>query len=125
MFTSFWYNHFAHERKVISFWSWQKVIYFSQLLAEFLWIPNNVCIFIGHSFFLKESEHEGDGDPSKSRKRKSSEARGISPIEWDREESEAEKSDNEGGSDHDSGEEDEAKGTGIHHSLAQFNPFTP
>ena len=65
-------------------------------------------------FFFKESEHEGDGETSKGRKRKSSEGRGISPIEWDREESEAEKSDNEGGSDHESGgEEDEAKGSSL------------
>lgn len=59
---------------------------------------------------LSESEHEGDGDTSASRKRKSSEGRGISPIEWDREESDAEeRSDNEDGSEHGSGDDDEVK----------------
>ena len=64
-----------------------------------------------------ESDGEGDEEPERrSRKRKSSDGRGISPIQWDRnsEEEEEEKSDEDAGSEHGSkksgDEEDDIKG---------------
>lgn len=73
-----------------------------------------VCI----PYTESDGDEDGEGEGRRSRKRKSSEGRGISPIQWDRqseeEEEEEEKSDEEGS---DAGsnksgnaEEDEAKG---------------